>query len=147
MQPTVQPEEPVDLAHPLGVAPGQVVVDRHHVHPASGEGVEVHGQDGHEGLALAGLHLGDLALVQDDAADQLYVEGAHPQSADCGFPCGGEGLGQKLCQGLLFGQALAEHLFEPGLQVRGLGSQVGVREGSQPRFPLARGVDHGLDGS
>jgi hypothetical protein len=38
-------------------------------------------QRGDQGLALAGAHLGDLALVQHHAADQLHVEVAHAEHA------------------------------------------------------------------
>ena len=68
-----EPEEPVDLAHPLGVARGQVVVDRDHVHALGLEGVEVDGQGGDQGLAFAGLHLGDPAEVQGGPAHELHV--------------------------------------------------------------------------
>ena len=40
------------------------------------ERVQVERLDGDERLALAGLHLGDVALVEDDAAHQLDVEEA-----------------------------------------------------------------------
>ena len=69
-----QAQELVDLTHPGGIAARQVVVDRDHVHALAFEGVEVDRERGDQGLALAGLHLGDLALVQHDAAHQLHVE-------------------------------------------------------------------------
>src|SRR5262249_46249718 len=69
-----QAEVVVDLPHPFGVAPRQVVVDRDHVHPAPGQRIQNRGQGGHQGFAFAGLHLGDLPLVQHHAADQLDVE-------------------------------------------------------------------------
>jgi hypothetical protein len=40
----------------------------------AGERVEIDRQRRDQRLAFAGLHLGDLALVQDHAADQLHVE-------------------------------------------------------------------------
>ena len=80
-----QPEERVELAHPLGVALGQVVVDRDYVHAVSGERVEVNRKRGDQRFAFAGLHLGDLALVQDNAADQLHVKMAHLQHAPAAF--------------------------------------------------------------
>ena len=96
--PTVTPERLVDRAHPFGVAAGQVVVDGHHVNAlaprlasgASGPGcdgqrVQHHRQRRRQRLALAGLHLGDLALVQRHAADQLDVEVAHPHRALAGL--------------------------------------------------------------
>ncbi len=72
-------QEPVDAPHPLGVALGQVVVDRHHVHALGFQGVEVHGGGGHQGLAFAGLHFGDLAPVQDHAAAHLHIENPHTE--------------------------------------------------------------------
>ena len=66
-----------EVAHPLGVAAGEVVVDRDELAVAAGEGVQVKGQGGDEGLAFAGRHLGDLLLVQGDAADELDVEVHH----------------------------------------------------------------------
>ena len=74
MTPTRQPEEIVDLAHPFGVALGEVVVHRHHVHAAPGERVEIDRQRRHQRLAFAGLHFGNASLVQDHAADELHVE-------------------------------------------------------------------------
>jgi hypothetical protein len=41
-----EPEEVVEAAHPLGVAPRQVVVDRHDVHALAGQGVQVDRQRG-----------------------------------------------------------------------------------------------------
>ena len=75
--PDADAEEVEDRTHPLRVAPGQVVVDRHDVHAAAGHRVEDRGKRRDEGLALAGAHLGDAALVQDGAADELDVEVAH----------------------------------------------------------------------
>ena len=95
-----QAHEAVDLAHPLAVALGQVVVDGDDVDALAGQGVEVGGQGGHQGLAFAGLHLGDAALVKDDAADELHPVGAHAQHPPGGLPAGGKGLGQDVVQGL-----------------------------------------------
>ena len=74
----------------------------------AGERVQVDGHGGGERLALAGLHLGDLALVQGYAAHYLNVEGTHPQSAPGRLPHDGEGLGQDVLEGLALGEPLAE---------------------------------------
>ncbi len=97
-------EEAVDLAHPFGVAFGEVVVDGDDVDAAAGEGVEIAGKRGDEGFAFAGLHLGDFAGVQDDAADHLDVEVAHLHGALAGFADDGEGLGQDVVEGGFFGR-------------------------------------------
>ena len=104
----LEAEEPVDLAHPLGVAARQVVVHGDDVDALAEQGVEVDGQGGDEGLALAGLHLRDLALVQDDAAHQLHVVVAHPQGAHRGLADGGEGRHEEVFQVLPPVQPVAE---------------------------------------
>src|SRR5439155_26666662 len=79
--PDADPEEMEDGSHPLRVAPGQVVVDGDDVDAAAGQRVQGGGEGRDEGLALARLHLGDLPLVEDDPADQLDVEVAHPEGS------------------------------------------------------------------
>ena len=86
-------QEVVELAHPLGVAAGQVVVDRDDVDALARERVEVAGQRGDERLALARLHLGDHATMQGDATDDLDVEVAHAQDAVGRLARRGERLG------------------------------------------------------
>ena len=70
-------EKIVEVPHPLGVAAGEVVVDGDELGIFPGQRVQVERQRGDEGLALARGHLGDAALVQRDAADQLDVEVHH----------------------------------------------------------------------
>ena len=93
------PERVVDRAHPLGVAAGEVVVDGHDVDALAGERVEDHRERRRERLALAGLHLGDVAAVDRHAADQLHVEVAHAHRALAGLAHDREGLGQQRRRG------------------------------------------------
>ena len=93
-------EHPVDRAHPFGVALGEVLVDGDDVHALAGERVQEDGQRGDQGLALAGAHLGDLAVVQHHAADELHVEGPHADGTARRFAGGGECLGQDLVERL-----------------------------------------------
>ena len=123
---TRQAQELVHRAHPGGVAAGQIVVDRHQVDAAAGQGVEIHGHGGHEGLAFAGLHLGDGALVQHHRPHHLHVERAH-----AGGPLGGlagdrEGLGHEIVERLPLG--------EPFLELAGL-----RREARSRRAPTSAG--------
>ena len=114
----VQPEPLVDAAVPLGVTLGEVVVDRDEVHALAdraavvrGHGrkrVEVEREAGDEGLALTGLHLGHVALVQHDAAHQLHVEHALVGLAEAGLAHGGVGLEEHVVQVLAVGEPLAE---------------------------------------
>ena len=82
-------------AHPLGVAAGEVVVHRDDVDAAAGERVEVRGQRRDQRLAFAGAHLGDAALVEDHAADELHVVVALADHPARGLADEGEGLEQQ----------------------------------------------------
>ena len=108
-------EELIDLSHPLGVALGEIIVDGDDMHAQSGERVEIDRERGDQRLAFAGLHLGDLAVVQDHAADQLHVEMALTDGALGGFAHGGEGRHQNVVECLAVGQLL--------LEVAGAGAQ------------------------
>ncbi len=101
-------EELVDLAHPFGVALGQIVVHGDDMDAASGKGIEIDRQRGDQRLALAGLHLGDLAFMQHHAADQLDVEMALAERALAGFADGGEGRLQDIVEGRALGELLLE---------------------------------------
>ncbi len=127
-----EPQEAVDLAHPLGVALGQIVVHRDDVDALAGQRVEVRGEGGHQRLALAGLHFGDPALMEDHAAQQLHVEVAHAHGPHGSLPHHGEGLRQEVVQclalsepvleqGRLVPQLLVGHGLVSGLQIVDLG--------------------------
>ena len=113
-----QAEKGVQAPHPLGIAARQVVVHRHHVHTLAGECIQVDGQRGHQRLAFAGAHLGDLALVQRDAAYELHVEVAHLQCALAAFAHHRKSFRQDVVERGPGGHTLAELI--------GLGAQVGV---------------------
>ena len=110
----------MNLAHPLGVAAGQVVVGRDDVHALAFERVQIGGQGGDQRLAFAGLHLGNGAAVQDRAAHELHVEVPHVQHATSRFANDREGLRLQVAERLALGQPLAELV--------GLGAQLLVRK-------------------
>jgi hypothetical protein len=97
-----------DLSHPFRVALGEVVVDGNDVHALSAERVQVCGEGRDKCLALAGLHLGDVALVQEDAADQLNVEGAQAQRAPGPLATIREGFRQEVVETFAVHGTLAE---------------------------------------
>ena len=103
-------EEAVDLAHPFGVAAGEIVVDGDDVDALAGERVEIDRERRDQRLAFAGAHLGDRALVQHHAADQLHVEMALLERALGGLAHGGEGRGEQIVEGLAGGELGAERL-------------------------------------
>ncbi|MGY4354267.1 hypothetical protein ACVW0J_000760 [Bradyrhizobium sp. i1.7.7] len=132
----VRPEEAVDLAHPAGVAAGEVVVDGDDVNALAGERVEIDRERCDQRLAFAGLHLGDVALVQHDAADQLHVEMTLAERALGGFAHGGEGRHQQIVERFALGE-----LF---LELDGAGLQCLVGEFRNLRLQRVDRVDAGL---
>ena len=127
----------VDAAHPLGVALGKVVVDCHDVNAAACERVQVRGKGGSESLALARLHLGDLALVEHHAAHDLDVEVAQTERALGCLPDGGERLGADVVEVVALGQQ--------GLELFGLRPQGIVGELFEFGLPRSGGVNVGME--
>ena len=119
-------EEAVDLAHPVGVAAGEIVVDGDDVDALALERVEIDRERRDQGLAFAGLHLGDLAAMERDAADQLDVVMALAERADGRLAHRGEGFGQKIVELLAVGEPLAEEF--------GLAAQLVVRQRGDGRL-------------
>ena len=68
--------------------------------PRDGDRVEVGGGGGDEGLALTGLHLGDVAEVQGGATHELHVEVPQAEGALGRLADGGERLGQQVVERL-----------------------------------------------
>ena len=126
-------EEFVDLAHPFGVALGQVIVDRDDVDAAGAKRVEIDRKSGDQRLAFAGLHFRDLALVQHHAADELDVEVALTERALGSFPHGGEGRHQNVVKRGAFTKLLFEFV--------GASAQFLVGKFLQFRFQRIDGVD------
>ena len=129
-------EEAEHAAHEVGLVGGEEVVDRHHVHAPAGQRVEVGRSGGHEGLALAGLHLRDVALVQRDAAEQLDVVVPLAERASRGLADRGEGLRQEQVQ------RLAVRM--PGPERVRLGTQLRIAERPEVILEEVHGVHRGL---
>src|SRR5690606_32954289 len=96
------------LTHPLGVPLGQVVVHGHHVNALPGQGVQVTGQRRHQGFTLTGTHFGNLAFVERDPTNHLYIEVAHAQHPLGGLAHNSKGFRQNGVQRLALGQTLLE---------------------------------------
>src|ERR1035441_1743320 len=71
-------------------------------------------------LAFTGAHLGDFAVVEDDAADQLHVEVAHVEEAAPGLVDHAERLDKQIVEG----RALGQFFLEPD----GFGGQIDIGE-------------------
>ena len=92
-------EEAVELAHPFGVAPRQIVVDGNDMHALARQRVEIDRKRGDQCLALARLHLRNAALVQHHATDELHVERPQAERAARGLSyrrkCGNQQLVER----------------------------------------------------
>jgi hypothetical protein len=95
-----QAQRLVDRLHPLGVAAGEVVVDRGQVGAAAGQRVEHEGQRGHERLAFAGLHLQDRSVHERRPGEQLHVVVPHPEPPAARLAGGGEGIDEQFVERL-----------------------------------------------
>ena len=93
-----QAEELVKPAHPFRVAFGQVVVDGDDVDAFAFERIQICRQRRDQRFSFTGLHFGDPALVQNDAADELHVEVPHVQDAFAGFAHDGESFRQNVLE-------------------------------------------------
>ena len=133
---------------PLGVTLGQVVVDRDEVDVLARQGVEVQRHGGDEGLSFTGLHLCDVALVEDDAAHHLDVEETDAHGTLERLADGRERLEEELLERLAVGHALLElgglaaqllvgELLEVGLERRDVGG-LGGQALEAPSFAQAK---------
>ncbi len=86
------------LAHPFRITLGQVFVHRDHMHALAGQRIQIGRKGGDQGLAFAGLHLGNVALMQENAAHELHVKGPQAQRPPGGLAAIGIGLGQQVGQ-------------------------------------------------
>ena len=133
-------EQVVDRLHPHRVAPRQVVVDGHDVHAAARERVEDHRQRAGQRLALAGLHLGDRAVVEHHPADQLDVEVAHAHRAPSGLAHEREALEQQVVELLSAPRALAQRVGGLSQLLVGVSLELGL-EGVDSSYALFVGLE------
>ena len=101
------------------------------------QGIEIGRQNGHQGFAFAGFHLGDAALMQHNAADELHRIGPQTDDPVGSLPDGREGLRQQIIQSLAF--------FQPGPEFRGFALQLLFRHLLILGFQRQNGIHHGLD--
>ena len=108
------------LAHPLAVTSCKIIIDGDYVYALAREGVEVGREDSHKGLTFAGLHFGNTALMQNNAADKLHSERLHTQNTPRSLSHGSKSLRENIVQRLAIGKA--------GLELLRLGPKLGIRE-------------------
>ena len=128
-----QAEKAIELPHPLGVTPREIVVHGDDVHALPFEGVQVTGKRRDECLALAGAHLGDASPVKDHASDELHVVMAHPKHAFAGLATDGERLVEDVVE-----SGAAIDFF---LELDRLGLELGVGQLRDARFERVDSLD------
>jgi hypothetical protein len=108
--------------------------------PLPASAFSVAGKGGDQRLALARLHFGDIALMEEDPSHELHVEGAQAQRAARALAHQGEALGQQRVEVLAGPRPLAQgggRVLEPLVAQRPGGLLAGVdRRHDRP---------HGLD--
>ena len=105
-----QTEKAVSLTHPIGVAFGEVIVDRDNVDAFAGQSIQINGQGGDERFTFAGLHLGDVALMENHAANKLDVEVALAEGPLRGFANCRKRGNKQIVQRRAFLEPLAEQI-------------------------------------
>ena len=103
-----QAQESIYLSHPLGVSPGQIVVDGHHMDTLSFKGVEIGGKGRYQSLSFTGLHLGDPALVEHDTAYDLYAEMSHTYASPGSFTAYSKSFRQYIVESFTCRQSFLE---------------------------------------
>ena len=110
-----QTQEVVELAHPLSISVGKVVIYCDYMHSLASQSIEVNRQRGRQRFAFTRAHLGDLPVVQRHPTEHLDVEMTHFHHPLRSLPHHRKCLWQKRIQCLT--------LFRAGLEFQCLGTQ------------------------
>ena len=103
-------QEFINLAHPFTVSFGQVIIDRNDMNPFSFQRIQIHRSRCHQGFTFAGAHFCNIAAMEDDAADELYIKMTHAQyTAGC-FADYRKSFGQDIIQRFPFSQPRLEFI-------------------------------------
>src|SRR5215470_15256924 len=118
------------------------------MHAFARESIEIDRKSCDESFTFTGLHLGDFALMEDNAADELNVEMAHVQHTPACFTGYSKSFRQDLIQDLFAGfdaLRVVLNVFEPFAdavaELLGFGAKLLVRELFHLRFEFVNLVD------
>ncbi len=107
-RPDRQPQPHVQRAHPLHVAPCEIIVHGHDVDPLALDRVEIARECGDQRFAFAGDHFGDVAGMENHAANHLNVVMTHAQKTASRLAAGGKRLDQQVVQRFAVSEPAAE---------------------------------------
>ena len=119
----------VNLAHPIRIALGEVVVHRHDMHALAGQRIQIGREGRNQRLAFPRAHFGDVALMQENPALQLHIKGTQAKGTLGSFTAVGKGFGQDRVQRFAA-------LLHTVLELTGLFDDPLIREGGE--FGLKR---------
>ena len=144
-------QEAIDLAHPIRVAAGEIVVHGDDVDAETGQRVQIDGQGGDERLAFARPHLRDVAAVEHHAAHELDVEMALAERALGRLADGCESFRQDVVQIFAAGQTCFKRVrhrpqFGVGLGLELVLERVDFLDALEitPELPLVGGTEESL---
>ena len=100
-----QPQSLMHDTHPIGIALGEIIIDRHHMHGAARQGVQITRQSGDQCFAFAGFHFRNGAIMQHHAANHLHIIMALAQSAARRFAHRGKGFFKNIVKRFTIGEA------------------------------------------
>ena len=131
----------IDAAHPFGVAAGEIIVDGDDMHALASEGVEIGGERRDKGLAFAGAHFGDRALMQNHPANELNIEMPLAEGAARRFPYRCESRHEQIVKALAGGKSSRNVWVRPAssasvsFSISGSSALIAATLG---RYPLSR---------
>jgi hypothetical protein len=137
--PDADAEEMEDRAHPLRVAPGEVVVDGHDVDARGPTSIQDGRQRARRGSCPRRSASRDLALVEDGGALELDVEVAHPERSASSPRGSSRSLGQDVVERLLEPGVLALAGARPSARAGARGRGGGARRRTARRARRPRG--------
>jgi len=98
----------IDGPHPFRIPPGQVIIDGDQMDAPARQGIQIHRHGGRQGLSFTGLHLRNLAFVQDQPAQDLNIERPHVHRSPGCFADNGKGFGHDVIERSALGQLFPE---------------------------------------
>ena len=75
----------MNLAHPLRVTLGQVIINRNDMDSLAFQRVQVCRKCGNKRLTFTCFHLGNTPLMKDNTTDDLYTVMLHSKNTFCSF--------------------------------------------------------------
>ena len=103
-----QPQEVVQLAHPVRLKRCQILIYRYDMNALSFQRIKICRQRSHQRFALASAHFGNSALMQHDSAYKLNNERLHAKDTPCRLAANRKSFNKYIIGGFTLCQTPAE---------------------------------------